>query len=78
MPGPPFVLAAALERIGIEVMRPVAREAGQRAIEERKLHHVGIAPVEIEMEHAVGPEDERDRGAGLGVGRLVRADRKAR
>ena len=72
MPGPALVLAAALERIGVEIMRSLAREAAQRAVEQRELHHVGVAAVEIEMQHAVSPEDEGDRGAGLGVGRLVR------
>jgi hypothetical protein len=52
-------------------MPPVACEAGQRAIEEGKLHHVGIAPIEIKMEHAMGPEDQRDRGPRLGIGCLV-------
>ena len=72
MPDPAPVLAAAFERIGVEIVRPVARETAQRAVEERKLHHVGVAAVEIEMQHPLGPEDERDRGASLGIGGFVR------
>jgi hypothetical protein len=53
-------------------MRPVARETGQDAIEQRELHHVDVAALEIEMQHALRPEDERDRGLGLGVSAFLR------
>ena len=66
------MLAAALERVVVEVVGSLARQAGERAVVERKLHHVGIAAVEIEVQHPLRPEDERDRGAGLGIGGLVR------
>ena len=72
MPGPAPMLAAALERVGVEVVGSLARQAGQGAVIERQLHHVGVAAVEIEVQHALRPEDQGDRGAGLGVSRLVR------
>ena len=71
MPRPAPVPAAALERIGVEIVRPLARQAAQRPIVERALHHVGVGAVEIEMQHPLRPEDQRDRGAGLGVGGFV-------
>ena len=71
MPGPAAVAAVAVQRIGVEIMLAVARQAGERTVEQRLLHHVGIFAVEVEMQHALRPEDQRDRGAGLGIGGIV-------
>ncbi len=71
VPGPALGRAIAFERIGIEIMLAIAAEAGQRAVVEGGFEDVGIFAVEIEMQHALGPEDQRHRGAGLGIGRLV-------
>ncbi len=52
-------------------MLAVAAEPGQRAVVERRFEDVAVFAVEIEVQHALRPEDQRHRGAGLGVGRLV-------
>ena len=62
------VAAVAVEGVGVEVVLAVAGEAAEGVVEERQLQHVGVAAVEVEVEHALGPEDQRDGGAGLGVG----------
>ncbi len=72
MPVPARRTAVALKRIGIEIVRAVAAEAGERAVEQRELENVGVAAVEVEMQHALRPEDQRHRGAGLGIRGLVR------
>ena len=68
VPGPAGVAAVAVEGVGVEVVLAVAGEAAEGVVEERLLQHVGVAAVEVEVEHALGPEDQRDGGAGLGVG----------
>ena len=68
VPGPAAVAAVAVQRVRVEVVLAVAGEAAERVVEERLLQHVGVAAVEVEVEHALRPEDQRDRGAGLGVG----------
>ncbi|MNT86731.1 hypothetical protein D3C72_2270530 [compost metagenome] len=71
MPVPAGRRAIAFQRIGVEIVLAVAAEATQRAIEHGQFENVGIFAVEIEMQHALGPEDKGHRGAGLGIGCLV-------
>ena len=56
----------------IEVVRALVRQAGERAVVQRALQHVGIDAVAVEVEHALRPEDQRHRGAGLGIRGVVR------
>src|ERR1700690_4045890 len=72
MPDPAVMLAAACQRIVVEEPLTIERDAAQGAIVERLLHDIAVAPVALELDHAVGPEYETDRRAGLGVGGLVR------
>ena len=51
---------------------PSSERPDMRAVVERQLHDVGVAPVGAAAEHAAGPEDQADRRAGLGIGALVR------
>ena len=66
-----MMAAAAGQRVVVEEPLAVERQAAQRAVVERQLHDVGIAAVALEQQHAMRPEDQADRGAGLGVGGLV-------
>ena len=67
-----MMVAAAFQRVLVEIMRAVARQAAQSAVIKGELHDVGITAVAIEVEHPLRPEDEGDRSAGLGIGRGVR------
>jgi hypothetical protein len=71
VPGPTPIVAAALERVGVEIVLAFVRKPGQRAVVERALHHIGVGAIEIYMQHAMRPKGERDRGAGLRIGRFV-------
>ena len=72
MPGPAPILPVAFEPVGVEIVRALVREAAERAIVERALHDVRVGAVEIEVEHALRPEGQRDGGAGLCVSGVVR------
>ena len=71
MPDPAVMLAGAFERVLIEEGLAVERQPGQRAIVERDFHDVGEASVGAAAEHAVRPEHQADRRAGLRIGALV-------
>ena len=66
------MLAAALQRVLVEEQRAIERQAGNRAVVKRLLHHVGVARVGAHSQHPVRPEDQADGGAGLRVGGLIR------
>ena len=68
---PAAVAAVAFELVLIEVVPAVAAEPAQGAVVQGALQHVGIAPVEINVQHALRPEDHRNRSAGLRIGRVV-------
>ena len=72
MPGPAAMLAPAGERVVVEEVLSVERKAAERAVIERQLHHVRIARVPLDKNHAVRPEDQSDRGAGFRIGGFVR------
>ena len=63
--------AAAGQRVVVEEALAVERQAAQGIVVQRLLQDVAVAPVALEQRHAVRPEHQPDRGAGLGVGRLV-------
>ena len=63
--------AIAVQWVGVEIVLAVARQARERAVEQALLEHIGIASIEIEMQHPLSPEDQRHRGTGLGIGRVV-------
>ena len=71
MPDPAMMIAAAGQRVVVEEALAVERQAAQRIVVEGLLHHVGIAAVAFEQRHAMRPEHQADRGAGLGVCGLV-------
>ena len=71
MPFPALVRAVAFERIVVEIVLAVAAEARHAVVVERLLEDVGILAFEIDIEHALGPEDHGDRGAGLAIGRGI-------
>ncbi len=58
---------------GVLVEEPLAieRDAADHAVIERPLHHVGIARIAVELQHAMRPEDESDCRACLGIGSLI-------
>ena len=72
VPVPAPVRAVALELVLVEIVLAVARQPRQRAVVERELEPVGVLAVELEVQHPLRPEDHRDRGAGLGIGGVVR------
>src|SRR5262245_14527916 len=72
MPGPATMPAAAGEWVLVEEMLAVECKAAERAVIERELHHVGIARVALDQQHAMRPEDQPDRGAGLRITGFVR------
>ena len=61
-----------LEGVDIEESLPIERHAGEDAVIQRALHHVGIFAALLEGEHAPGEEDEADGGAGFGINGIVR------
>jgi hypothetical protein len=71
MPDPACMPAVALKRVRIEIVLAIAGEPAERVVEQGKLQHVGIFAVEVEMQHALRPEDQRYRRAGLGIGAVV-------
>ena len=71
MPVPAVGRAVAFQRVHVEIVLAIAAEPGEGAVVERRLEHFGILAVEIEVQHALRPEDQRDGGAGLGIGGLV-------
>src|SRR6202035_5899220 len=60
------------ERVVIKKRLTIRSESSQNAIVEGSLHGVRVLAIEIKMNHAVGPLQQRDRGARLCIALKVR------
>ncbi len=56
------------QRVGVEELVAVERDAGEEAVVDDALEHIDVLRVAVQQEHAVVPQGQRDRGAGLVVG----------
>ena len=72
MPDPALGSAAAGQRVLVEEPIAAQRNAADGAVVQRTLHDIGIGGLAGHQQHAMRPEHQADRGAGLGVGGLVR------
>ena len=66
------VVAATGQRVHVEELRPIKRDARQRAVVEDAFDKVGEPPFPVQERQPVVPERDADRGARLAVGVVVR------
>ncbi|MCW0415764.1 hypothetical protein NB689_001518 [Xanthomonas sacchari] len=59
------------QRVDVEEVAPVQGHAAQHGVVQRPLHHVGVAAIRRQLQHAVGEHHQPDRGAALVVGGVV-------
>ena len=66
-----MVVAAAGQGVDIEKVLTIQRDAADKTVVERLLNDVGIFTFAAELQQAVIPHDQRNRGAGFGIGGLI-------
>ena len=65
------MVAQTRQRILVKEPLAVERDAAEHAVVQCAFHHVRVTAIAIELEQAMVPKDQADRGAGFGIRRFV-------